>query len=94
MAANRKSLKFLSPFFVSILLIFVLSQNSLSEIYEWEYFFKTFKENTGLICRHKPAHIKVYLPKILKNYESITLVALIETDPTRIQNRHYLILNT
>ena len=52
-----------------------------------------FKEKTDLMCRLKTTHIKVYLPENLKNYESITLVARIETDPTRIHSRHYLIVN-
>ena len=93
MAANRKFLKFFLAFIVPILLLLALSKNSFSEIYEWEDYSKIFNEETDLMCHLKPTHIKVNLPKNLKNYESITLVALIETDTARKHKREYLIVN-
>jgi hypothetical protein len=93
MAANHKPFKFFFNFFVSFLLLFILSQNSFSAIYEWEDYSKIFNKKTELMCHLKPTHIKVYLPKIIKNYESITLIALIEADPARFLPREYLIVN-
>ena len=93
MAVNRKFLKFLFALTITIQLLFTLPQNCFSKIYEWKDYSKIFNEETALMCRLNPTHVKVDLPENLKNYENITLVVLIETDPTRIQNRHYLIVN-
>ena len=79
--------------FLSIFLPIIIFQNSFSAIYQWEDCSKFFDEKTDLMCRHMPAVIKVNLPEELKNYKSIPLVVRIETDPTRIRRRHYLIVN-
>ena len=93
MAINCKLYKFLFACFVSIISLSVFSQSGFSAIYEWENYSKIFDQKTGLICRLEPTVIKVNLPEKLKNYESIPLVARVDSDASRRLRRHYLIVN-
>ena len=92
MAAKRRFLKFFLAFTVSTLLLFILSQNSLAKVYEWEDFTQPFKRKIERFCMTKPNQIEVLLPDFLKNYESVLLIVRIDGD-TANPGRPHLIIN-
>ena len=87
-----KSYKFFLCLATLIFLLFTDLSVSIAEIYQWEDFSKPFKKKTDRICRTKPNQIEVFLPNLMKNFESVTLIVRIDVDTVN-PGRPYLIIN-
>jgi hypothetical protein len=90
MAANRK---YLLAFPVIIFLICSFSQNSFSEIYQWEDCTKSFKKQITTIVKPRPADVEVNLPELVKKYNTIPLVITVDHDSVVPIQRGYLTVN-
>jgi len=87
-----KNTKFFLILAASIGFLFLEWSFSIAEIYKWEDFSKPFEGITETICPGHTNQVEVFLPDILKSYESVLLIVKIEVDSSK-PGRPYLIVN-